>query len=95
MADKSTEKLVAALLEANAPVEIIAEARVSRYHDYKSPSITPMVDLVMRLQIAGLRDLAKRAMNGEFDGTPEEAKEWARGDEGRAAAARLGEPPVR
>lgn len=53
-----------------------AKARTGYYDDFKSPIATPMVQLVHDLQAAGKPDLAKRAMNGEFDGTKAEAEEW-------------------
>ena len=76
-----TEKLLAALRENNAPpwLEILAEH--DAYHDFKSESATPCVDLVRDLQKAGLEALAKRAMNGEFDATKEESDAWAKAED--------------
>jgi hypothetical protein len=73
---KTTEKLAQALREARAPAEMIQKAEAGQYDDYKSDSGTPISDLVRDCERAGLMDLAKRAMNGEFDGTDEEAEEW-------------------
>lgn len=70
------------------------------YDDFKSPSGTPIVDLVHTLEGArvGCSDPAKRARiaslverakNGEFDCTREEASAWAETPAGREALRRL------
>ena len=73
-----TEKLLAALRENNAPPWLIILAENNAYHDFKSESATPCVDLVRDLEKAGLHNLARRAMNGEFDATKEESDSWAK-----------------
>ena len=72
----TTEKLARELEKAGAPTDMILKARVGDYDDYKCRSATPIIDLVRDLTRAGLPDLAQRAMNGEFDGSREEAEEW-------------------
>jgi len=79
-----TEKLVAALIEAGAELELLERAKADHFHDYKAESATPCVDLVGALRRAGLEELAKRAMNGEFDATKEESDEWAASPDGQA-----------
>lgn len=39
---------------------------------------------------AGLHDIALRAMNGEYDGTREEAEQWGKSAEGCETIARFG-----
>ena len=73
---RTKEKLARALMEANAPAQMVERARAGFYDDYESPSATPIANLVRDLQMVGLGDLAKRAVNGEFDSTREEAEEW-------------------
>ena len=73
---RTTEKLAQALEKAGAPAQMVARARRGNYDDFQSDSATPIVNLVRDLNLIGLHDLAKRAMNGEFDSTKEEAEEW-------------------
>ena len=76
------ERLAAALEEAGAPKEMAERARGGDYDDFESPRVTPMVDLVKDLRRLGMEAMARRAMNGEFDGTREEAETWFRGWKG-------------
>ena len=69
------EKLAQAL-HAEGLFAMESKAREGYYDDYRSPLVTPIVQLVTDLRAAGKHELAKRAMNGEFDGTREEADEW-------------------
>lgn len=64
-------------------------ARQDYYHDFMSPSAMPATELVSHLRLAGLNELAERAMGGEFDATKEEADAWAATDEGRATFQEL------
>lgn len=79
----TTEKLAAALEEAGCPAAMIADARRGFYDDYKSELISPISQLVHDLRVLGKIQLAKRAMNGDFDGTQAEANAWAASQEGR------------
>lgn len=72
----TTERLAAALEAAAAPLEMIERAREGYYDDYKSPLATPCVQLVNDLHELGLAELRDRAINGEFDGTPQESAAW-------------------
>lgn len=71
------DRLVAALEAAGAPRAMITAARAGCYDDFRSESDTPILDLVRDCNRAGLHDLAKRAIGGEFDATGEEADAWA------------------
>lgn len=73
---RSTEKLIQALKENGAPESLIRRAENEEFNDYKSDSATPIVDLVTALRKHNLTALSQRAMDGEFDGTKEEAEEW-------------------
>ena len=88
----STEKLVKALEDAHAPVYLIDRAKRNLYHDFKSLSGTPIIDLVNDLTEAGLTQLADRARDGEFDAGKEEAEEWAASEEGKRTIKKLGKP---
>lgn len=70
------ERLAEALTQASAPAAMIQRARHGDYDDYESELGTPIVQLVRDCQAAGLPALAQRAINGEFDGTKEEADAW-------------------
>ena len=73
---RTKEKLARALMEANAPAQMVERARAGFYDDYESESATPIRNLVSDLQANGLGDLARRAVCGEFDSTREEAEQW-------------------
>ena len=88
------ERLALALDTAGAPPKMIAAARAGRYDDFRSESPTPIMDLVSDLNAIGLRDIAERAANGEFDATPEEADAWAASPAGQAVLGSIG-PVVR
>ena len=68
MAHRPREKLAAALREASAPAEMIERAARGYYGDSTSPLTFPITELVKDAQAAGLNDIARRAMDGEFDG---------------------------
>jgi hypothetical protein len=72
---KTKEKLSAVLRDAGLN-EMSARAAVGYYDDYESELATPCIQLVTDLRAAGREDLAKRAMNGEWDATREESQEW-------------------
>jgi hypothetical protein len=85
----TTEKLAKALVEAKAPLWMINKAREGHYDDFKSLIATPIVALVNDLRNAGLKDMAKLAMDGEWDSTDEEAEEWTQSPDGQEAIRRL------
>lgn len=72
----STEKLVQALIDSYAPLELIKKAENNNFNDFKSDSATPIIDLVMECEKLGLKSVADRARNGEFDATKEEAQAY-------------------
>lgn len=76
MTEPTTEKLAKAMKASNCPPEMIARARAGYYDDYKSELTLPCVQLVTDLRAIGQLELAQRAINGEFDGTPEESAAW-------------------
>ena len=85
----TTERLGDELEAAGAPKEMVERARSGYYDDFKSPLATPIVQLVTDCRNAGLQAIARRAMEGEFDSTRDEAEEWARSEEGRAVTSEL------
>lgn len=82
----TTEKLAEAMEARNNPrlAKMIIKARAGFYDDYKSHLPTPIMQLVLDLIEAGETELAELAKRGQFDGTPEEAAEWAKSPEGRS-----------
>lgn len=78
MSIPTTEKLAKALEAANDPKldEMIVLALAGYYDDYKSELVNPIGQLVADLRELGHEALAQRAINGEFDGTPEESSAW-------------------
>lgn len=70
------ERLARALEAEGVPVSIVAQARQGYYDDYESEIATPQMTLVADLQAHGFMLLAKRAMDGEWDGTKAEAEAW-------------------
>jgi hypothetical protein len=79
----TTERLAEAMEAAGCDAWLLANARAGHYDDYKSDLACPIYRLVADLKKEGHEELAQRAMNGEFDGTREEADEWARSPEGQ------------
>jgi hypothetical protein len=73
----TSERLAVALEATAAPKAMVVAARAGCYDDFRSESATPCHDLVRDALAAGLGDIARRAMDGEFDATREEAEEWA------------------
>ncbi len=64
---KAKERLAAALSEAGL-VAMSERAATGYYADFESPLATPIMQLVSDLREAGAHDLARRAMEGDFDG---------------------------
>lgn len=83
----TTEKLARALVERrNRRLDgMIRKAREGYYDDYQSQLAMPIAQLISDLLDAGEWELAQRAQLGEFDGTPEEANDWANSPEGQEA----------
>lgn len=81
MADERStkERLADALKACGAPEQMITRALRGGYDDFESESPTPLIDLVTDCRRAGLEMLANQALNGDFDGSREEAEAWARG----------------
>lgn len=94
--DASTKRLVEsleALEQSPLRDEIIANAKRSLYHDFKSDHPAPLHLLVVhlgRLQTDEASKLAALAMNGAFDADHDEAEAWAQSPEGRRALADFG-----
>ncbi len=64
----AAERLTEALIDAGAPSAMIANARRGHYGDFTSELAMPITTLVRDATAAGLRDIATRAMAGDFDG---------------------------
>ena len=68
--------LARAVGRPGVPAALIAKARAGGFDDYEADSPAPIIDLVNALRRVGFSDLAQRAIDGEFDGTREEAEAW-------------------
>ena len=88
MTQPTKERLAAALGEAGLSV-MQQRAAAGYYDDFESPLATPIIQLVTDLRAAGREDLAKLAMNGEWDSTREESQAWAKRNQDNAAVAAL------
>jgi hypothetical protein len=71
-----TKERLAQALHAEGLFGMEAKAREGYYDDYESPLATPIIQLVTDLREHSANGLAKRAMDGEFDGTKEESEAW-------------------
>lgn len=85
----STERLVVDLVGAHAPDSLVVAARDDAFHDFKSDSATPIIDLVHECERHGLHSIAKRARSGDYDATKQEADEWAASPDGQRAFREL------
>lgn len=72
------------LIARNAPPAMVQKAASGWYDDYESPVGDSIVQLVDDAHAAGLEDIARAAVEGEYDGTKEESEAWAASAEGRA-----------
>jgi hypothetical protein len=61
-------RLVAALREAGAPLAMVERAAGGYYGDFTSPLPFPISQLASDARQAGLSGIARRALDGEFDG---------------------------
>lgn len=73
---KTSERLAQELERYGCPPEMVKRAREGYYDDFESPLATPCVQLVMDLRAIHKHALAKRAIDGEFDASKEEAEAW-------------------
>jgi len=80
----TTERLAEALSLAGAPKWMIDNANAGLYDDYKSSVAVPIMMLVFDAENQGLREIAQRARDGEFDAEKWEADEWAKSPDGQA-----------
>jgi hypothetical protein len=89
-----------ALLKAGH-ADLAERAKAGEWNDYFGPHPAPQHHLVATLferartlpggadKAIELKAIAERAMRGDFDGTKEEAEEWAASDEGQATFREL------
>lgn len=70
------QRLAEAIREYNPDSHMVKLAEEGYYDDFESPLAAPQTQLLRDLREAGMLDLHKRARNGEFDGTREEAEAW-------------------
>ena len=80
MTQPTTERLALAMEEAGCPAEAIALARAGHYDLIASPMKLPIQKLADDLREMGFSELAERAITGEFNPTPDEAKAFLDSD---------------
>jgi hypothetical protein len=88
------DKLAAALREVDLD-EMAERAATGYYHDYLSPLDSPEFTLINELSIEATKrhpeerrsilNLRAYVINGDFDASAEESKEWANSPEGQEA----------
>lgn len=83
MKTKRTKERLAEVLEREKLQDLAFNARLGLYDDFESDSATPQTDLVRALMAKGRKDLARRAADGEWDATREEAEAWSETPEAR------------
>lgn len=76
MPTEPTKMRLARVLREHGLHHMAEQAEFGRYDDFESESAFPINDLVLDLRSRGFKGLAKRAMNGEWDGTTEESTAW-------------------
>jgi hypothetical protein len=84
-----TKEKLAQVLHGHGLLGLEKAARLGEYDDFESESATPIADLVRDLRAKGEDDLARRAIDGEWDATPEESEAWAASPEGRETIGKL------
>jgi hypothetical protein len=92
MSKLPTRWRLAAALAAAGLYDMADKAVAAIYDDYLSPLDNPMTQLVNDLQKAGTpaaKLIREQVIQGEYDGTAEEAEAWAASPEGREAFASL------
>ncbi len=90
-----TKDILAGELRKAGLAEMADRAATGYYHDYLSPLATPCLQLAADLQAAGTPAalaLRNRHLNGDFDATEDEAKDWEHSEDGQDAMNRL--PPA-
>ena len=71
-----TKNKLATVLELEGLHNLAERARRGEFDDYESESATPLMDLEAQLRRHDRPDLAKRVIEGEWDGTQEESEAW-------------------
>lgn len=66
--------------------ELVKRALAGTYHDFKSESPFPKVQLVLELERYGYRDIARKAKAGDYDDSPD-------GDDSKAFGELLARRP--
>jgi hypothetical protein len=87
-----TKDILAGELRKAGLAEMADKASAGYYHDYLSPLATPCLQLAADLQEIGTPAamvLRARHLNGDFDATEDEAKDWEHSEDGQDALNRL------
>ena len=76
MREIATKQKLAAVLRERGLTVMARRAERGYYDDYESDLVAPINQLVADLRAHGAEDLAKRAIDGEWDGSREEGEAW-------------------
>jgi hypothetical protein len=76
MAETPTKMKLAKVLREQGLTALADRAEKGEFDDYESPHALPQHVLVSALMDIDRTDLIKRVMDGEWDGTKEEADAW-------------------
>lgn len=87
--EPTSKRLARELRIAGAPPEMVERAFNGFYDVWQSELVAPELQLVADLQAAGLHDMARRAADGEWEGTNAEADQWAASAQGKQNFADL------
>ncbi len=88
--ERTKVRLTKDLKDQNAPEWMIKAAIDGHYDDYESDIATPILQLMVDCERVGLKDIANKARNGDYDCTKEEADRWMNGKEGQSTLSELG-----
>lgn len=93
-----TKDILANALRDVGLTDMAAKAATGWYHDFMSPLDAPTLTLVDDLAVAAKNDspqraailaLRARAINGDFDATTAESRDWADSPEGQETVGKL------
>lgn len=88
--ERTKVRLAKDLKDHNAPEWMIKNAIDGYYDDYESNLPMPIMQLVIDCEQVGLKEIANKARNGDYDCTKEEADRWMNGKEGKNVLSELG-----
>lgn len=74
--EEPTSIKLSKVLESEGLLDLALRAAAGEFDDFKSEHVSPIHVLVEELIVKGRPDLARRAIDGEWDGTLTESRAW-------------------